>query len=298
MPSEAALPRFRKPVAARTVLLIAALGVFMAFVDNTIVTIAFPDMLESFPDSDLSSLSWVFNIYNVALAALLIPAGRIADIAGRRRLFVAGIVLFTVASVLCAAAPTIGVLIAARGIQGAGAAILIPASLGLILHASPEERRTQAIAVWSATGALAAGIGPSIGGLLVELASWRLVFLINLPVGILVGSSLAATSSRAARRDGEPSRTSRARCCSPLRSARSPSRSCKGIAGAGSTRARSPRSSSPLSRQRCSPAAARVTPRRSSTSSSSARGASPRRTCSRSSAAPASSRSDSRTSST
>ncbi len=186
MPSEAALPRFRKPVAARTVLLIAALGVFMAFVDNTIVTIAFPDMLESFPDSDLSSLSWVFNIYNVALAALLIPAGRIADIAGRRRLFVAGIVLFTVASVLCAAAPTIGVLIAARGIQGAGAAILIPASLGLILHASPEERRTQAIAVWSATGALAAGIGPSIGGLLVELASWRLVFLINLPVGILV----------------------------------------------------------------------------------------------------------------
>ena len=140
MPSEAALPRFRKPVAARTVLLIAALGVFMAFVDNTIVTIAFPDMLESFPDSDLSSLSWVFNIYNVALAALLIPAGRIADIAGRRRLFVVGIVLFTVASVLCAAAPTISVLIAARGIQGAGAAILIPASLGLILHASPEER--------------------------------------------------------------------------------------------------------------------------------------------------------------
>ena len=186
MGGEQALPRTRQPVATRTVLGIASLGVFMAFVDNTIVTIAFPDMLESFPDSDLSSLSWVFNVYNIALAALLVPAGRIADIAGRRRTFIAGVVLFTIASGLCAVAPSVGTLIAARALQGAGAAILIPASLGLILHAYPEARRTQAIALWSATGALAAGIGPTIGGLLVNVGGWRLVFLVNLPLGVAV----------------------------------------------------------------------------------------------------------------
>jgi NTE family protein len=186
MAAERAFAKTRQPIATGTVLLIASLGVFMAFVDNTIVTIAFPDMLESFPDSRLSSLSWVFNVYNIALAALLVPAGRIADIAGRRRTFVAGVAIFTIASAACAVAPSVGTLIAARAIQGAGAAILIPASLALILHAYPEERRTQAIALWSATGALAAGIGPSIGGLLVNLESWRLVFLINLPLGAAV----------------------------------------------------------------------------------------------------------------
>ena len=186
MAREITFPEARKPVAPRTVLVIAALGVFMAFIDSTIVTIAFPNLRASFPDSSLSSLSWVFNVYNVALAALLIPAGRLADIAGRRRLFVLGVALFTIASVLCAAAPSVGFLVAARALQGAGAAVLIPTSLGLILHAYPEKRRTHAIALWSATGALAAGIGPSIGGLLVSLADWRLVFLINLPVGIAV----------------------------------------------------------------------------------------------------------------
>jgi NTE family protein len=179
-------PAVRNAVSTRTVLLVASLGVFMAFIDNTIVSIAFPNMLRSFPDAKLSSLSWVFNVYNIALAALLVPAGRIADIAGRRRTFVFGVVTFTIASGLCAAAGSVEVLIGARALQGAGAAVLIPASLGLILQASPEDRRTQSIALWSATGALAAGIGPSIGGILVNLQSWRLVFLINIPVGIVV----------------------------------------------------------------------------------------------------------------
>jgi len=184
--TETTFPTTRRQVAPRTVLTIAAAGVFMAFIDSTIVAIAFPNMLESFPDSSLSSLSWVFNVYNIALAALLIPAGRIADIAGRKRLFVMGVMLFTLASVLCAVAPSVGFLVAARALQGAGAAVIIPTSLGLILHAFPEGQRTQAIALWSATGALAAGIGPSIGGLLVSLYDWRLVFLINLPVGAAV----------------------------------------------------------------------------------------------------------------
>jgi NTE family protein len=167
------------------VLLIAMLGVSMAFLDNTIVTIAFPNLQQSFPDSSLSSLSWVFNIYNIALAALLVPAGMLADAVGRKRMFVAGVVVFTAASAVCAAADSVELLIAARALQGSGAAIIVPSSLGLVLHAYPENRRTQAVAMWSATGALAAGIGPSIGGLLVVLADWRLVFLINLPLGLL-----------------------------------------------------------------------------------------------------------------
>ena len=179
-------PTLRRAVSARTVLSIAALGVFMAFLDSTIVSIAFPDMLASFPDSSLGDLSWVFNVYNIVLAALLIPAGRIADIVGRRRSFAAGVVVFTAASLLCGIAPSSTFLIVARGLQGVGAAILIPASLALILRAFPEDRRTQGIALWSATGALAAGIGPSIGGLLVTASSWRLVFLVNLPIGLAV----------------------------------------------------------------------------------------------------------------
>jgi NTE family protein len=186
MATSVAHPAVRRAVSERTVILIASLGVFMAFIDNTIVSIAFPNMLKSFPEASLSSLSWVFNIYNIALAALLVPAGRIADIAGRKKTFVFGVAVFTLASALCAAAGSVGMLIAARGLQGAGAAVLIPASLGLILHVTPEERRTQATALWSATGALAAGIGPTIGGLLVNLQSWRLVFLINVPIGIVV----------------------------------------------------------------------------------------------------------------
>ena len=156
----------------------------MAFLDNTIVTIAFPNLQRSFPDSSLSTLSWVFNVYNIALAALLVPAGMLADAVGRRRMFVAGIVVFTAASAICAAAQSVEVLIAARALQGSGAAIIVPSSLGLVLHAYPEDKRAQAVAMWTAAGALAAGIGPSIGGLLVVAADWRLVFLINLPLGL------------------------------------------------------------------------------------------------------------------
>lgn len=183
---ETTLPTVRRAVSPRTVLMVAALGVFMAFLDSTIVSIAFPDMLASFPDSSLGGLSWVFNVYNIVLAALLIPAGRIADIVGRRRSFSMGVVVFTSASLLCGIAPSVTFLIAARGLQGVGAAIVIPTSLAMILRAFPEDQRTQGIALWSATGALAAGIGPSIGGLLVTASSWRLVFLVNLPIGLAV----------------------------------------------------------------------------------------------------------------
>lgn len=205
-PAPTRLIRSRRAVAPRTVMLIASLGVFMAFLDNTIVSIAFPNMLRTLHGATLTNLSWIFNVYNLALGALLVPAGRLADLLGRRRMFSAGIVTFTIASALCAIAPSVGVLIAARAIQGAGAAIIIPSSLGLILHAFPESKRSQSVAAWTATGALAAGIGPSIGGLLVNLDGWRLVFLINLPVGVVVWrlSSRQLVESRAPGRRAMP----------------------------------------------------------------------------------------------
>ena len=173
-------------VPARTVGLIASMGVFMAFLDNTVVGIAYPSLLKSFPGAGISGLSWVLNAYAIVFAALLVPAGRIADLLGRRRLFVLGIGLFTFASTLCAVAPTAEALIVARALQGAGAALLVPASLALVLHAHPGPTRSLAVAAWSATAVIAAGIGPSVGGALVQLHDWRLVFLVNVPIGLVV----------------------------------------------------------------------------------------------------------------
>ncbi len=161
------------------------MAVFMAFLDDTVVGIAFPNMLRSFPQATVAELSWVFNGYNVAFAALLVPAGRLADLLGRRRVFGLGVVLFTVASGLCALAPSVGALIGARVLQGAGAAIVVPASLALVIEAYPARERARAVGQWAATAALAAGVGPTIGGVLVDAYNWRLVFLINLPIGVL-----------------------------------------------------------------------------------------------------------------
>lgn len=185
------------------VLTIAALGVFMAFVDDTVVAIAFPNMVRSFHGAHLSGLSWVLNAYNIALAALIVPAGRFADRFGRRRLYTGGLVIFTLSSAMCALAPSLGVLIAARGVQGAGAAAIVPASLALVLKGCPAQRRPQSVAIWSATAALAAGVGPSIGGGLVDIYNWRLVFLINLPIGLvayLLSRSLLVESRAPGRR--------------------------------------------------------------------------------------------------
>lgn len=167
-----------------TVLGVASLGVFMAFVDATIVNIAFPDIRDSFPETDISSLSWVLNAYNIVFAAFLVAAGRVADLLGRRRLFLAGLAVFTFASALCAIAPSAGALIGFRVVQALGATLLVPSSLGLVLQAFPADRRAHAVALLSAVAALAAGIGPSLGGFLVAAESWRLVFLVNVPVGI------------------------------------------------------------------------------------------------------------------
>ena len=182
---EAPDARRRRAVSPTSVLLVASLGVFMAFIDATIVNVAFPSIRLSFPTATLGSLSWVLNAYNVVFAAFLVPAGRFSDLLGRRRVFTVGVAIFTLASVLCAAAPSLGLLIAARVLQAFGAAAMVPASLALVLHAFGPARRAHAVALWGAIAAIAAGLGPAVGGLLVELQNWRLTFLVNLPIGLL-----------------------------------------------------------------------------------------------------------------
>jgi EmrB/QacA subfamily drug resistance transporter len=166
------------------VLLVTAVAVFMSFLDVTIVNIAFPDIRASFPGSSLNQLSWILNAYSIVFAAALVPAGRLADRFGRRRFFFLGTFVFLAASAICGAAGSVDVLIGARTMQALGGAMLVPASLGLLLPEFPLERRATATALWGATGAAAAAAGPSLGGLLVDWQSWRAVFFVNLLIGL------------------------------------------------------------------------------------------------------------------
>ncbi len=174
----------RGRVSSGAVLGIASFGAFLAFLDATIVNVAFPSIRESFPDSTISNLSWILNAYNIVFAAFLVPFGRMTDLIGRRRTFVWGVLIFTVASVVCALSPSVTFLIGARVVQALGAAMLVPASLALVVAAFPPERRTHAVGLWGASAALASGLGPPIGGLLVQIGDWRWAFLVNLPFGI------------------------------------------------------------------------------------------------------------------
>ncbi len=174
----------RRRPSPRTVLAIASLGAAVAFVDVTIVNIAFPNIARSFHGTSISTLSWVLNAYNIVFAAFLMAAARIADLLGRRRVFIFGLELFTVGSLLCALAPSAGTLIAFRVVQALGAAFLVPSALALVLNAFSPAHRSHGVALQSAVGAAAAGLGPSLGGLLVAAANWRLVFLVNVPIGV------------------------------------------------------------------------------------------------------------------
>lgn len=165
---------------------VACAGAFVAFLDTTIVNIAFPDISRSFAGSGRDALSWVLDGYFVVIAALLVPAGGLADRFGHRRIFLLGIGAFTAASLLCAAAPSLGLLIAFRVVQGIAAALIAPASLAIVLDSFPLERRSAGVGLWGAAAAAAAAVGPTLGGALVELADWRLVFLVNLPLGAAI----------------------------------------------------------------------------------------------------------------
>jgi EmrB/QacA subfamily drug resistance transporter len=166
------------------VLLITASAVFMSFLDATIVNVAFPSIQRGFPHASFAGLSWILNAYNLVFAALLVPAGRIGDLLGRRRLFNLGLITFVAASLLCGLAQSVPFLVGARVLQAAGGAALVPSSLALLLPEFPPERRATATALWGATGAVAAACGPTLGALLVEWQSWRWVFYVNVPIGL------------------------------------------------------------------------------------------------------------------
>ena len=184
-PAVTAAPPDTTPSARRVAAVVGvlSLAVFMSSLDLFIVNLAFPYIGREYAGTGLGSLSWVLNGYTIVFAAVLVPAGRWADRVGRRRLFVAGLAVFSVGSLFCGLAPGVTALIVARVVQAAGAGLMVPASLSLLLAVVPAQARSRAIGTWSAVGALGAALGPVIGGSLVQL-SWRWVFWINLPVGL------------------------------------------------------------------------------------------------------------------
>ncbi len=169
-----------RPGAVLAVLSVAA---FMASLDLFIVNVAFDDIGRDFHGVSLSDLSWVLNGYAIVYAALLVPLGRLADRFGRKQGFLLGLAVFTAASLACALATGPWLLVGFRTLQAAGAALLTPTSLGLLVNATPPAKRVRAVRIWAATGALAAAVGPAVGGVLVQ-ASWRWVFLVNIPIGV------------------------------------------------------------------------------------------------------------------
>jgi EmrB/QacA subfamily drug resistance transporter len=192
----------RSPWSAFAVL---AIGVFLSVLDLFIVNIAFPAIQGSFPSASLSSLSWILSAYAIVFAAVLVPAGKLGDIVGRKRVFLTGLLIFLTGSALAAAAPSVDFLIGARVLQAVGGAALIPTSLGLILPLFPAQQRPTVIGLWAALAGVGAAAGPPIGGLLVE-ASWRWIFLINLPLGLfaLVRSAQIVPEVRDPERGGFP----------------------------------------------------------------------------------------------
>jgi EmrB/QacA subfamily drug resistance transporter len=170
---------------ANRVLALSSFGVFVMFLDTTIVNTAFERIGRSF-DTATGHLSWVLNAYSLVFAAMLVPAGRLADRYGRKRVLLIGMTGFAVMSALCGAAPNVDVLIGGRALQAAFAALVTPTSLALVLPEFPPERRPVAIGTWGMMGAAAAALGPTTGALFTQYASWRWVFLVNVPVCIIV----------------------------------------------------------------------------------------------------------------
>lgn len=169
----------------RLTLGIAGLAALATYLDTTILFVAFPDIKATFGDASVTTLSWVLNAYTITLAALLVPAGKLADRVGHLKAFLGGSILFTVASMACGLAPNVGSLIVARVFQGAGAATLVPASLALVMRAFSRDKLPQVVAIWGAIGALSAALGPTLGALIIEGFGWRWAFFMNLPIGLV-----------------------------------------------------------------------------------------------------------------
>jgi EmrB/QacA subfamily drug resistance transporter len=165
-------------------LVAVSFGLFMIMLDNTVVNVALPSIRADLGIS-ISELEWVVNAYALTFGVLLLTGGKLADLLGRRRIFIAGLVIFTAASLWCGLADSAGSLIAARSVQGVGAALLNPATLSIITATFPPRQRGTAIGIWAGVSALSLAIGPMVGGILTERISWSWIFFVNIPVGIL-----------------------------------------------------------------------------------------------------------------
>jgi EmrB/QacA subfamily drug resistance transporter len=189
----AAAPRVRIQQGTAVILLTMSLGVLIAQIDTSVVNLAVKDIGTNL-GAGVTALQWVVDAYNLVYASLLLTAGTIADLYGRRRIFAVGIALFTLGSLVCGLAPNAAVLIAGRAVAGLGAALEIPTSLAILAVAYPETReRTRALGVWASCNGLAFIIGPTLGGALVEYIGWRSIFLLIIPICALV-LVLTATS--------------------------------------------------------------------------------------------------------
>ena len=164
---------------------VSSIAVFLVSLDTTMLFAAFGAVRSGFPGTSAADMSWVLNAYTVIYAAMLIPAGGLADRHGRKRCFLLGVTLFLGASAACGLAGSVGWLIAARVAQAVGAALLTPASLAIVLDAFPHDKRAIAVSLWSAVGGLAAAVGPSVGSFVVDAAGWPWAFYLNLPLGAL-----------------------------------------------------------------------------------------------------------------
>jgi EmrB/QacA subfamily drug resistance transporter len=185
--------RRAREVHPSALLLILCTATFMAALDLFIVNVGLQDIGRELGEHSLANLSWILNAYAIVFAALLVPAGRLADRYGNKAVFLIGLVLFSGASLFCALSGDIWLIVGLRCLQAVGAAAITPTSLGLILTAIPAARRAHSIQVWAVSGSLGAAAGPALGGLLVQV-SWRWIFLINVPIGVatLIAAGLLA----------------------------------------------------------------------------------------------------------
>jgi EmrB/QacA subfamily drug resistance transporter len=180
------------------VLFVVSIATFQSVMSLSIMNVAMPDLQRSFPDVAFSTLSWVIGIYAIAAAATLVLAGALGDRIGRKKVLLAGVVGFGVASVACALAPNVGVLLGGRVVQAVSSALITPTSAALIVREFPPGKRSTAVGMWSATGSVAAAVGPSLGAWLVDWGSWRWAFWLNLP-GTVLGVVFGAIVLRESR---------------------------------------------------------------------------------------------------